>query len=206
MALSQDRRVPIFTQGAQSDPTGWNWGTIRAISAGGLTIDGDELRFFVTGSSVTTGPLSQTTGVATLRRDGFACLTAVDDGATVLTRPLRFSGGFAFANLVGAMNWTVLAEDGSPLPPFLAANSRAGCVATAGAVNATRCPFSWQAGGSAARLGALAGRVLRFRFDLAGGTELYSFWVSGWASGESGGYVAGGGPTFTSARDLPEAE
>ena len=80
------------------------------------------------------GPLSSTTGVATLRRDGFACLTAVDDGATVLTRSLRFSGGFPFANLVGAMNWTVLAEDGSPLPPFLAANSRADCAATAGAV------------------------------------------------------------------------
>ena len=51
----------------------------------------------------------------------------------------------------------------------------------------------------------LAGRVLRFRFDLARGTELYSFWVSRWASGESGGYVAGGGPAFTSARDLPKA-
>ena len=122
-------------------------GVEPGVGALSILIDGDELRFFVTGSSVTTGPLSQTTGVATLRRDGFACLTAVDDGATVLTRPLRFSGGFAFANLVGAMNWTVLAEDGSPLPPFLAANSRAGCAATAGAVNATRCPFSWQAGG-----------------------------------------------------------
>ena len=69
MALSQDRRVPIFTQGAQSDPTGWNWGTVRAISAGGLTIDGDELRFFVTGSSITTGPLSLRTLLGALAPD-----------------------------------------------------------------------------------------------------------------------------------------
>ena len=57
-----------------------------------------------------------------------------------------------------------------------------------------------------ARLGALAGRVVRFRFDLARGTELYSFWVSRWASGESGGYVAGGGPAFSCARDVPKSQ
>ena len=68
--------MPIFPQSAQDKSTRWNWGTVRAISSGGLTIVGDELRFFVTGSSVLTGPLHQTTGIATLRRDGFASLLA----------------------------------------------------------------------------------------------------------------------------------
>jgi hypothetical protein len=31
--------------------------------------------------------------------------------------------------------------------------------------------------------------------------RLYSFWISHWPTGESGGYVAGGGPGFAGLAD-----
>ena len=49
-------------------------------------------------------------------------------------------------------------------------------------------------------LSTLSDTPVRFRFHLANG-ELYSFWVSPDLSGASYGYVAGGGPGFTSNRD-----
>lgn len=42
-------------------------------------------------------------------------------------------------------------------------------------------------------LSSLKGKTIRAKFYLKGG-DLYAFWVSPWASGESRGYTAGGGP------------
>ena len=39
----------------------------------------------------------------------------------------------------------------------------------------------------------LAGRTLRLKFYL-NKADLYSFWISEWQTGESGGYTGGGGP------------
>ena len=47
----------------------------------------------------------------------------------------------------------------------------------------------------------LAGQVLQLRFTLDGGGALFSFWVSATKGGQSGGYVAAGGPSFKGARD-----
>jgi hypothetical protein len=41
---------------------------------------------------------------------------------------------------------------------------------------------------------------VRLRFHLSN-AQLYSFWVSGDASGASQGYVAAGGPGFTGPKD-----
>ena len=49
-------------------------------------------------------------------------------------------------------------------------------------------------------LSALSDTSVWFRFHLSDG-ELYAFWVSPDLSGASYGYVAGGGPGFTSNRD-----
>jgi len=49
-------------------------------------------------------------------------------------------------------------------------------------------------------LAKLAGQPVRFRFRVTKGS-LFAFWVSGHASGESGGYVAAGGPGLTGATD-----
>lgn len=216
VALSREHRVPLFPQSPQQDSGSWNWGTVRAISSGGLTISehGDQLRFFVTGSSAHTGPLLATTGTAVIRRDGFASIDATTAAAgtapTLLTRPLLFNntGGFAFANIIGEVQWSVLdAASLAPILPFLAANSRCGCC-NSGRANSTKCPFVWVAAAQGAdrgvtRLSALAGRVVRFRFDLAPGSSLYSFWVSQWKTGESAGFVGSGGPGLPGSRDLP---
>jgi hypothetical protein len=69
------------------------------------------------------------------------------------------------------------------------------CVAARG--NHTASPVRWQAGS----LARLAGTPVRFRFALTSG-RLYAFWVAAAASGESGGYVANGGPAFKGPRDL----
>ena len=47
---------------------------------------------------------------------------------------------------------------------------------------------------------ALAGRIVRFRFNATRG-RLYAFWVSVKATGESGGYPAAGGPSFSGPID-----
>ena len=202
VALSQDRRVPIFTQGAQSDPTGWNWGTVRAISAGGLTIDGDELRFFVTGSSVTTGPLSQTTGVATLRRDGFASYASDIDGPGVLTtKVLRWDSAATalFVNMqrlnggAGQVTAEILDAAGTVQEPF----SKGNALPTSG--DSTRAQLRWRNAGNSSLL-ALRHRELRLRFHLDG-ARLFSFWASAGACGASDGWVAAGGRGFVGPRD-----
>jgi hypothetical protein len=50
-------------------------------------------------------------------------------------------------------------------------------------------------------LAAHTGKPVRLRFHLKSG-RLYSFWVSPDKSGASHGYVAAGGPGYTSHRDI----
>ena len=56
--------------------------------------------------------------------------------------------------------------------------------------------IAWK-GGDLARF---AGKPVRFRFNLRVAT-LYSFWVSRKPTGESGGYVAAGGPAYKGLKD-----
>jgi hypothetical protein len=51
-------------------------------------------------------------------------------------------------------------------------------------------------------LDKVAGRVVRFQFELSGTAALYSFWVSRSRRGESGGYVAAGGEGFGGMADV----
>ena len=192
--------------GVSEDPGAWNWANVQ--SAGGCClIVGDRLYFYVSGRQGDPGtnrPGICSTGLATLRRDGFASLT--DDRATpqpvrvsslpasVTTRPIRFSGSHLFVNAeaAGSIRVEVLDAGGRALPGFGAAQ----CAPVQG--NGTRLPVSWPG----ATLGALAGETVRFRFRLDRG-RLYSFWVSATAAGASGGYVGAGGPSFHEPRRSP---
>lgn len=136
------------------------------------------------------------TGLAILRRDGFASLEAGADGGILLTRRLVFSGAHLFVNLAaptGRLRVAVLGEDGEAIDGF----GLADCRPVSG--DATRLVVRWADGGT---LGALAGGVVRFRFELFEGA-LCAFWVSRWGTGESEGYVAAGGPGFPHGRDEP---
>jgi hypothetical protein len=183
-----------------SDEKGaWNWGNVQS-AAGGCLVVGDRLYFYCSGRAGTGQGTTKdddaagSTGLAFLRRDGFASMDA-PDGGVLTTRPVTFKGRHLFVNLRvppnGELRVEVLGEGGQPLADY----GKDDCLPVEG--DRTRADVRWR---TAPDLAALAGKTVRFRFHLGGGS-LYAFWVSPDASGASYGYVAGGGPGFTGNRD-----
>ena len=184
----------------------WNWANVQS-AGGGCVIVGDRLHFYVSGREGrpgTSAPGICSTGLATLRRDGFASMdwlpgdgrvrrvSRVPDG-TLTTRPVKFSGGHLFVNADvrgGELRVEVLDLAGAVVAPF----TRDACepVSTDG----TRVSVRWVKGA----LADLAGQPVRFRFSLTRG-RLFAFWVSPWPTGESRGFPAAGGPEFAGATD-----
>lgn len=182
---------------ALSDCKGdWNWGNVQ--SAGGCClVVGDKLYFYVSGRAGVDGSAGSgvcSTGLAVLRRDGFASMDAGEQGGTLTTRPLVFKGKHLFINADaagGEIRVAALTPDGKAID--LHQHHRCVPVTT----NRTCQPVRWA---EAFDLSALAGQPVRFRFHLTR-ARLYSFWVSPEESGASYGYVAAGGPGFTEPRD-----
>ena len=59
------------------------------------------------------------TGLAVLRRDGFASMDAGEEEGILLTRPLKFRGKHLFINAEkGRLYAEVCQEDGTPVPGF----------------------------------------------------------------------------------------
>ena len=179
--------------GVSDTPGAWNWANVQ--SAGGCClIVGDQIYFYVSGRQGRPGnaePGVCTTGLAMLRRDGFASMdwlpAAVAPAGTLTTRPVRFTGAHLFVNadVSGELRAEVLDRAGMVIPPF----THAACSPVSG--NATKFEVKWNGGD----LRRLAGREVRLRFSLTRG-RLYAFWISAWPSGESRGYPAAGGPQF----------
>jgi hypothetical protein len=184
----------------------WNWANVQSAGGCCLVVD-DVLRFYVSGRAGVPGTSVAgvcSTGLATLRRDGFASLEPPAAGEvvrrsptagpnTVVTRPVRFSGRYLFVNADlrnGPLRVQIEDVDGRPLTRFSLADS----VPVDGDRVAAR--VVWRETGD---LGPVAGRPVRFRFEVGG--RLYAFWVSRSERGESGGYVAAGGPQYRGSRD-----
>lgn len=174
----------------------WNWGNVQS-AGGGCLVVGDRLYFYAGGVSGRRGgfhPDPSYTGLAVLRRDGFASLDAGPREGTLTTRPVRFRGRHLAVN-VDAPQGRLVAEivdaDGRAVPSF----TRADCLPLT--ADRTLQAVQWCGGQD---LSALAGTVVRFRFHLTQG-RLYAFWVSPEATGASHGYVAAGGPGFTGSTD-----
>jgi hypothetical protein len=191
-----DRRVFL----PKSDKPGdWNWGNSQTAAKSPLVV-GDRLYFYVTGRGGLPLPgntyqdAGGSTGLAFLRRDGFASMDAGRNAGTLITRPVRFSGKHLFVNVnnpTGRLRVAISDENGNPIAPFSFDNC------TTLATDSTRHAVQWK---GADDLSQLAGKSVRFSFEFSGG-ELYAFWISPDRSGASHGYVAGGGPGFTSNRD-----
>jgi hypothetical protein len=147
------------------------------------------------------------TGLATLRRDGFVSMdhpggerrverinaSGLPPG-TLITRPVRFSGRHLFVNIAapaGELRVEVLDVAGNPISPYTSAS----CMPLRGDNTCAR--VEWTGGPD---ITALANRPVRFKFHMTNGA-LYAFWVSGDANGASRGFVAAGGPGFTSPVD-----
>jgi hypothetical protein len=175
---------------------GWNAGNLQS-SGGGCLVVGDKLHFYV--GAVAHGRRFAdpgNVGLATLRRDGFASLDAGQAAGQVTTRPVTFKGTHLFVNVhcpEGELRAEALDESGHVIEPFTAANCEA--VRT----DATRVEVRWK---GAPDLGPLRAHPVKLRFHLTNG-QLYAFWISSTAKGESGGYVAAGGPGFAGAMDAP---
>ena len=175
--------------------TAWNWGNVQS-AGGGCLIVGDRLYFYVSGRRGANGTRDSgaSTGLAILRRDGFASMDGGARGGVLTTRPLRASGRYLFVNARcdgGELRVEVLDEDGIALPGF-------GAEACAPVrVDSTLHAVAWS---GVSNLSALRDRKFRLRFHLREGS-LFSFWLAPGEDGASGGYVAGGGPGFTGPRD-----
>ena len=178
----------------------WNWGNVQS-AGGGCLVVGDKLYFYFSARAGIQGSAASgvcTTGLATLRRDGFASMDAGDAEGVLTTRPVRFSGKHLFVNADlkgGDLAVEILGADGQPIAPL----SRADCVVGGASVprDSVLLPVTWK---GATDLSSLAGKPVRFRFFLRN-ARLYAFWVSPDASGASHGYVAAGGPGFTGPTD-----
>ena len=177
----------------------WNWGNVQSVGGSCLVV-GDRLFFYVSGRAGKLYPGSPsedsvgTTGLAFLRRDGFASMDADAQAGTLTTRPVTFKGTHLFVNTNcpgGSLRVELLDESGEPVSPFTLANS------IPVSADETLVPIAWK---DTADLSRLVGQTVRFRFVLKNG-ELYSFWVSPNKSGASHGYIAAGGPGYTSNRD-----
>jgi len=172
------------------------------------------LLFYFGGQGGETGKneTGNATGLAVLRRDGFASM----DGTGVLTtRPVRIDRGkilFVNADVRGGeLRAEVLDENNeiikvkAPAPtdkPGAAttntvevALSKEKFIAVAN-VDFTLAQGNWE---MVPDLSILRGRTVKFRFYITNG-KFYSFWVSqtgGFCmAGASGGFVAAGGPQF----------
>jgi hypothetical protein len=170
----------------------WNARNVQSVGGCCLVV-GDKLHFHMSGVEMQSGGKSST-GLATLRRDGFASMDAGAAGGTLTTRPICFTGGYLFVNLdapKGKLLVEVLDREGKIVEPFTTAN----CVPLA--EDSTAAAVAWK---GAPHLSTVAGSPVRLRFHLENG-RLYSFWVSASAAGASGGYVAAGGPGFAGASD-----
>jgi hypothetical protein len=189
-----DRRAFCPVSDRQGD---WNANNVQS-AGGGFLVVGDELYFYVSGRTGVVGTNKAgtlTTGLATLRRDGFASMDEDETGGSLTTRPVRFSGKLLFVNVTnpkGELRVEVLNENGQVIPRLAAEN----CIPIA--ADKTSQSVRWN---GVEDLSSLVNQPVRFRFRLKNG-RLYSFWVSPQSTGTSQGYVAAGGPGFSSNRDL----
>lgn len=191
-----DRRV--FLPKSET-PGDWNWGNSQTACMSPLVV-GDKLYFYVAGRAGLQYPGNKyqdaggSTGVAFLRRDGFASMDADGGPGVLTTRPVRFKGKHFFVNAdtkKGSLTVEILDEENRVIEPF----NRSNCEPIKG--DGTLVPVCWK---GAADLSALQGKPVRFRFHLSDGS-LYAFWVSPEKTGASHGYVSGGGPGFVGPTD-----
>jgi len=176
----------------------WNNGNVQSIIGTPLIVR-DSLYFYSSGrmqnSMFWDGFAS--TGLATLRRDGFVSMNAGKEEGFLVTEKLSFDGMYLFINaeIRKSLRVEILDEDGRFIDGFTKNDSK-----VLRKFNSTSQLITWEENKD---LSSLEGRIIRLKFYLKDG-DLYSFWISPWISGESRGYTGGGGPELSSSGlDVP---
>ena len=183
---NRDRFLPV-----SENIKDWNGANVQSVG-GGCVVVGDKLYFYCSGRTMHPRK-TIATGLATLRRDGFASMDADACGGTLTTRSLRFLGSHLFVNVAaanGELRVEVIDTNGEVIQPFTKENCISVCK------DDITQMVSWKRG----NLAQLSGKPVRFRIHLKNGS-LYAFWVSKDLSGTSSGYVAAGGPGYHGGRD-----
>ena len=202
-------RIPFAASDAgarvndQGNRSKWNYQNVQSV-AGGVVVFGDWLYAYVSGRGYAAATTS--TGLLKLRRDGFASMvssgTAGEDDtlttvAIVWSAPLKY----LFVNFNGTGLRVAVLVDGKEAPghgldaslPFTG--------------DVTRQRLQWHSGGddragedakrsAISDLSAFAGKACQLKFVAGAGStsRLYSFWFAATLCGESGGFLAAGGP------------
>lgn len=182
---SRPSHVPFMANDQRDDA--WNWGNMQSIGGVPLVV-GDSLYFYTSGRRLNNIMWDSytSTGLAMLRRDGFVSKHAGSEGAELTTEPVTFDGAYLFVNadIRGAMQIEVISTSGKTL-----------CTYSLGASDSTKIYVG--------EVKKYSGKNVQLRFKLTDG-DIYSFWVSPWESGESRGYMAGGGPGLSpTGVDIP---
>lgn len=188
---SEDRTAFI---GATQQEGSWERGYLHSNAAICLVND-NELWFYYTAfegneekkdesvyNSTVNGAYDKgSTGLATLRRDGFASMGTKTSG-TLATETVTFDGKYLFVNSnAKSVKAEILDENGNVIEGYSAND----CTAVTGDTTKAMLAFGKD-------LSALSGKNVKFRFLIEEG-ELYSFWVTDdGANGASNGYLAGG--------------
>ncbi len=138
---------------------------VNLATTGGPIIKDDELWFYYRGGA--------STGIATLRRDGFASLNADEDAGLVFTRPFVFEGkGKLYVNAEvsagGYVRAAVVDEDTAEELVGFTEEDSVGVTE-----DSTKAPLRWAERES---LGEFKDRYVRLAFHLKS-AKLYSFWV-----------------------------
>ena len=190
--------------GARRSPDSWEFGYVES-TAGITLIVGDELWFYYsayggdpscTGEGGVNGMYGNgAVGLAKLRRDGMASRRAAEPQANLRTRSVIFTRGgglFVNANTSGSLlTAECLDEADQPIPGF----TQEECLGFRG--NSTCAELRWKNTSFA----ALANRPIKLKFAMPRG-DFYSFWAGKNLRGASGGYVAAGGPAYSSHKDI----
>lgn len=164
----------------------WNWGNMQSIIGTPLIV-GDSLYIYSSGrlKNKVMWDGFTSTGLATLRRDGFVSMHTPSEGSLV-TEKIIFDGKYFFVNAQAKdLKVELLDKDDKVISGF----SKDDCTLMQN-LNSTKQLVTWK---SAKNVASLAGQVVKVKFYVTNG-DLYSFWVSPWESGESRGYTGGGGP------------
>ena len=183
----------------------WERGYIHSVGGVCNVVD-DKLYFYYTafqGDESNLNPLQHwnglyanaSTGLAVLRRDGFASMEADEEEGVLLTRPVTFSGKHLFVNINGPrgrLYAEVCQPNGKPIPGF----TRDECLPIS--IDSTKQLVTWKDGDS---IESLAGKTVRIKFYLTN-SKIYAFWVSRNRDGVSGGATAAGGPGLSGNWDI----
>ena len=189
------------------------------MAQGSPIIRGAELLFYF-GFGATRGPgpepptrsvssnYIEGTGLATLRRDGFASMgPAVGaSGGVLLTRPISLPRNrlHLFVNAILPTTLSSLRVDISPdeRHALHARRCEPAALRLAGPLDSTRARMVLLDAGSSGSLECLAEQPVRLRFNLTGGSSrLFAFWMAD-ATGKSAGYLAGGEIGMRTIRDV----